>query len=410
MNTGLNIRYGKNSYRCLIHLDRLSITFRHWSGSTFQDIRNPDNIPSEQVFKNISLIHDKKPGPGAFYHTFIVYYNGLLVGKLHTATKVLKHELQFDFSKEIFYSFHPGFWYEVYCALKFELGLIYNNIMYVEISIDTNKDLVTQFAFYFNNCLNNKLRANDRYFLIRKNTSVSVMSNGSSFVIDGSDNEIAIYNKSEHAEDYIINYFTNNGFNGSEVFRIESRLKWNYIRKLRNKKLFDINVETLLDPKKLGTLFQVSTYNKITFKDKMIKTGYKNNRPVYLETSVMDEIFMEMAEIGKLNPEFQNNHYKDNNLIDENIIRQIYYRYLETGNEKYYKNLKASAGVAGYDDSKLKNCIMKFNHRYRGNRTIQITGGMQNALDRLSGKKSFSFQKSFYAIALKLKWHLLGIG
>ena len=410
MNTDLNIRYGKNSYRCLIHLDRLSITFRHWSGSTFQDIRNPDNIPSEQVFKNISLIHDKKPGPGAFYHTFIVYYNGLLVGKLHTATKVLKHELQFDFSKEIFYSFHPGFWYEVYCALKFELGLIYNNIMYLEISIDTNKDLVTQFAFYFNNCLNNKLRASDRYLLIRKNTSVSVMSNGSSFVIDGSDNEIAIYNKSEYAEDYITSYFSNNGFSGSEVFRIESRLTWNYIRKLRNIKLFDINVETLLDPKKLGMLFQVSTYNKITFKDKMVKTGYKNNRPVYLETSVMDEIFMEMAEIGKLNPEFQNNHYKDNNLIDENIIRQIYYRYLESGNEKYYKNLKASAGVAGYDDSKLKNCIMKFNHRYRGNRTIQITGRMQNALDRLSGKKSFSFQKSFYAIALKLKWNLLGIG
>ena len=410
MTTDLNIRYGKNNYKCLIHLDRLSITFRHWSGSTFQDIRNPDNIPSEQVFKNISLIHDKKPGPGAFYHTFIVYYNGLLVGKLHTATKVLKHELQFDFSKEIFYSFHPGFWYEVYCALKFELGLIYNNIMYLEISIDTNKDLVTQFAFYFNNCLNNKLRASDRYLLIRKNTSVSVMSNGSSFVIDGSDNEITIYNKSEHAEDYILNYFSNNGFSGSEVFRIESRLTWNYIRKLRNKKLFDINVETLLDPKKLGMLFQVSTYNKITFKDKMIKTGYKNNRPVYLETSVMDEIFMEMAEIGKLNPEFQNNHYKDNNLIDENIIRQIYYRYLESGNEKYYKNLKASAGVAGYDDSKLKNCIMKFNHRYRGNRTIQITGRMQDALDRLSGKKSFSFQKSFYAIALKLKWNLLGIG
>ncbi len=410
MNTDLNIRYGKNSFRCLIHLDRLSITFRHWSGSTFQDIRNPDNIPSEQVFKNISLIHDKKPGPGAFYHTFIVYYNGLLVGKLHTATKVLKHELQFDFSKEIFYSFHPGFWYEVYCALKFELGLIYNNIMYLEISIETNKDLVTQFAFYFNNCLNNKLRASDHYFLIRKNTSVSVMSNGSSFIINGSDNEIAIYNKSEHAEDYIINYFSNNGFNGSEVFRIESRLTWNYIRKLRNKKLFDINVETLLDPKKLGMLFQVSTYNKITFKDKMVKTGYKNNRPVYLETSVMDEIFMEMAEIGKLNPEFQNNHYKDNNLIDENIIRQIYYRYLESGNEKYYKNLKASASVAGYDDSKLKNCIMKFNYRYRGNRTIQITGRMQNAMDRLSGKKSFSFQKSFYAIALKLKWNLLGIG
>ncbi len=112
---------------------------------------------------------------------------------MHTATKNVKTELQFDFSKEIFYSFHPGYWYEVYSALKDELGLIYNNIMYLEISIDTNKDLVALFAFYFNNCLNNKLRASDRYFLIRKNTSVSVMSNGSSFIIDGSDNKIAIY-------------------------------------------------------------------------------------------------------------------------------------------------------------------------------------------------------------------------
>jgi hypothetical protein len=129
LNTDLNIRYGKNSYRCLIHLDRLSITFRHWSGSTFQDIRNPDNIPSEQVFKNISLIHDKNPNHGAFYHTSLFLY-GLLEGN-PTATKVLKHELQFDFSKEIFYSFHPGFWYEVYCALKTNLAL-FTKIMYLE--------------------------------------------------------------------------------------------------------------------------------------------------------------------------------------------------------------------------------------------------------------------------------------
>ena len=78
MTTDLHIRYVKNNYRCLIHLDRLSITFRHCTGSAFQDIRNPDNIPAEQAFKNVSLIHDKKPGPGAFYHTFRVYYKGLI--------------------------------------------------------------------------------------------------------------------------------------------------------------------------------------------------------------------------------------------------------------------------------------------------------------------------------------------
>ena len=409
MTTDLNRRHDKNNYRCLIHLDRLSITFRHWSGSTFQDIRNPDNIPAEQVFRNITLIHDKKPGPGAFYHTFIVYHKGLLVGKLHTATKVLKHELQFDFSKEIFYSFHPGYWYEVYCALKVELGLIYNNIMCVEIAIDTNKNLVTQFALYFNNCLNNKLRVSDRYFFMRKNTSVSVMSNGSSFVIDGSDNKIAIYNKSKHAEDYIITYFSRNGLNGNEVFRIESRLTWNYIRKLRNQKRFDINVETLLDSNKLAMLFQVSTYNKITFRDKMVKTGYKNNRPVYLETSVMDEIFIEMAEIGKLNPELRNNHYKDNNLIDENIIRQIYYRYLENGNEKHIKNFKAYAALAGYADTRLRNCLIKFNSRYRGNRTDSVKQRMEFALKRCSGKSTFPFHQIFNSLALKMKWNIMAM-
>jgi hypothetical protein len=409
LTTDLKIRHDKNNYRCLIHLDRLSITFKHWSGSTFQDIRNPDNIPAEQVFRNISLIHDKKPGPGAFYHTFIVYYKGFLVGKLHTATKVLKHELQFDFSKEIFYSFHPGYWYEVYCALKVELGLIYNNIMYLEIAIDTNKNLVTQFALYFNNCLNNKLRVSDRYFFMRKNTSVSVMSNGSSFVIDGSDNKIAIYNKSKHAEDYIITYFSRNGLNGNEVFRIESRLTWNYIRKLRNQKRFDINVETLLDSNKLAMLFQVSTYNKITFKDKLVKTGCKNNRPVYLETSVMDEIFIGMAEIGKLNPELRNNHYKYNNLIDENIIRQIYYRYLETGNKKYLRNLWSIVGIAFIDKRKLTTLFIKFNQRYKGNRTDSIIQRMEFAVKKCTRKSPFQLNELFYSLAIKMKWNIMGM-
>jgi hypothetical protein len=408
LTTDLKIGYSKNNYRCLIHLDRLSITFRHWSGSTLQDIRNPDYIPVEQVFKNISLIHDKAPGPGAFYHSFRVYYKGLLVGKLHTAAKVLKHELQFDFSKEIFYSFYPEYWYEVYSALKVELGLIYNNIMYVEISIDTNKDLVTQFAYYFSNCENNKLRVGDRFFM-RKSISVSVMSNGSSFVIDGSDNGIAIYNKSEHAEDYIITFFSNNGFTNTEVYRIESRLTWNYIRMLRNKKLFDINIETLLDPRKLAMLFRISTFNKITFKDRTVKTGCKNKKPVYLETSVMDEILIETAEIGKLNPELQNHHYKDNKMVDENIIRQIYYRYLETDNKKYFRNFRSYVGIASIDERKLVNLVIKFNERYRGNRTDSIKQRMEFAIKRCSKKSTFQLNEILYSLAFKMKWNIKGM-
>ena len=409
MTTDLNIRYEKDNYRCLVHLDRLSITFRHCTDATFRDIRNPDNIPAEQTFKNISLIHYKKPGHGAFYHTFIVYHKGLLVGKLHTATKALKHELQFDFSKEVFYSFYSNYWYEVYNALKSELGLAYNNIMYMEISIDTDKNLVKDFIYYYQNCKNNELRVSERYQM-KNNTSVSVMHNGTYFLIDGSDNEIAVYNKTAHAEDYILNYFSINSLGDSDVYRIEARLTWNYIKSLRYRKGLDINIDTLTDNKKMAEMFRISTKNKTLFKDTQTKICYKNRNAKYKEISITDDLPIETAEIGRLNPEMKTNHYKDNKIVDVNILRQIYYRFLETGNGSYYKNFKASAAVAGYDDSRLRTCILKFNSRYKGNRTGEISQRMQYTMEKVSSSKSILFQKIFFAMALKLKWSLWGIG
>jgi hypothetical protein len=201
-----NISAVQSEYKCLIHLDRLSITFRLWSGSTFHDIRNPDFIPQEQIFNEITLIHDISPGLGAYYHTYRVFYKGLLVGKLHAATKLKKNELQFDFSKEVFYAFHSDYWNEVYYALIKSLGIIYNNIRYMEIAVDTNKDLVGQFSSLYKNTVCNNLRSGDRYTL-KANTIVNVMNNGQSFVIAGNENEIAIYNKTKHAEDFIHEYF-----------------------------------------------------------------------------------------------------------------------------------------------------------------------------------------------------------
>jgi hypothetical protein len=106
------------NFRCLIHIDRLSITFKHCSGSTFNDVRNPEHIQFEQTYKKITLIYDNSPGLGAYYHSYKVFYKGISVGRMHAATKLKKHEIQFDFAKEVFYSFYPEFWYEVYSALK----------------------------------------------------------------------------------------------------------------------------------------------------------------------------------------------------------------------------------------------------------------------------------------------------
>ncbi len=395
------------NYRCLIHLDRLSITFMHWSGSTFHDVRNPDYITCEQIYNTITLIHDSSPGIGSFYHTFKVLYKGYAVGKMHTATKLKKHELQFDFSKQVFYSFSPDFWYEVYQAIKVELGLRYNNIHYFEISIDVNKNLVAAFGNYYLNCINNYLRLGDRYRM-RRGTIVNVMNNGSSFVIGGSENSIVIYNKSSHAEQFILDYFENNGLAGQEVYRIEARLSWNYTRYLRNRRQLNIEIETLLDERKLATIFQESTRSKIVFEDTMFKTNDIHGNSHYKRISVVDDLPISTAEIGQLNLSMQVNHYK-NDSIDENIMRQNYFRYLESGNPEYFNNFKSSGKVAGYGKEKLDTLICKFNKKFMGNRTPEIINRMENTKRYISSIKGLRFGELLYSMGVKLKSQIIGL-
>lgn len=373
-----NIEAPQSEYINLIHLDRLCLTFKLWSGSTFHDIRNPDYIPHEQRFDEITLIHDVSPGLGAYYHSYRVFYRGLLVGKLHAATKLKKNELQFDFSKEVFYSFNSTFWFEIYLALKANLGILYNNIRYVEIAVDTNKDLVGQFGILYQNTLCNNLRTDDRYKL-KANTNVHVMHNGNSFVIEGSENEITIYNKSNKSEKFIQEYFSLNGLSNYNVHRIEARLTWNYLRYLRNRKGLDITVEALIDRGKLASIFKISTINKITFNDTLNSTYDKNRNKRFQSISIIDDLEIDSAEIGKLNPELQTSHYKTKS-IDETIMRQNYYMFLETGNKAYLKNLKSSSKVAGYDKSQLINFINSLNNRYNGNRTFEVYERMKLAL------------------------------
>jgi hypothetical protein len=407
LNTGNNILNGDKNYKCLIHLDRLQITFRHLSGSTFRDIRNPDSIPMDQVYNNINLIHDTSPGTGAYYHSFKVYYKGYLVGRLFTATKLKKHELQFDFEKSVFYSFYPGYWYEIYVALKSDLGIIYNNIKYVEISVDTNKNILGHFSYLFINSVNYLLGTGNRYKLKNK-TMVHILNNGHSFVIKGSKNEISIYDKAKFSEKFILDYFSNNGFLEKAVYRIESKLNWDYIRYLRSMKLLDINVETLIDPKYLATIFRISTMNKITFMDLFTKEYDGNRNPHYQKVSVTDDLPLESAEIGKLNDSMQVNHYKTG-LVDENILRQNYFRYLETGCRKYLMNFKASGKVAGYNRNQLIGFISKFNSKYRGNRTNEITERMEYAVKYLNHLPQFKLSEVFYGMGLKLRWQLMGL-
>ena len=353
------------------------------------------------------MLHDTTPGLGAYYHSYRVLYKGILVGKLHAATKLKKNELQFDFSKEVFYAFHPGYWHEVYVALKVNLGIIYNNIRYLEIAIDTNKDLVGQFGLFYLNTINNKLGIGDRYKM-KASTDVHVMHNGTSFVIAGTENKIAIYNKSRFAEDFIHDYFSNNGLAKCDVHRIESRLTWNYIRYLRNKKGLDINVETLLDQGKLANIFKISTINKLTFKDTSISTIDYNRNKQFQTISIIDDLNIDTIDIGKLNPEIKASHYKTAS-IDKNIMRQNYFMFLESGNKKYFKNFKSSSSVAGYNRSQLINFVHRLNSKYNGNRTREIHERMGYAEKNIAGSYTDKLNRLFHSMIIEMKSIMLDI-
>jgi hypothetical protein len=359
------------------------------------------------MFGEITLIHDVSPGMGAYYHSYRVFYKGLLVGRLHAATKLKKNELQFDFSKEVFYTFKSTFWYEVYLSLKSNLGIIYNNIRYAEIAVDTNKNLVGQFGFLYQNSACNGLRTGDRYKL-KANTIVHVMHNGSSFIIEGSENEIAIYNKSNNSEKFIKEYFSFNGLANYNVHRIEARLTWNYIRYLRNRKGLDIRVESLIDRGKLASIFKISTINKITFKD-TLKSTFDDNRNKKLQNiSIIDDLDIDTAEIGKLNPELRATHYKTKS-IDEIIMRQNYYMFLETGNKAYFKNFKASSSVAGYDKGQLLIFIGRLNSRYNGSRTSEIQERMDYAVGFKPENFSYRMKRAFRSLIVGLKSVIVNI-
>lgn len=392
---GNNSGWGKQN-KCLIHLDRLIITLKLKDNASFRDIRNPDNIQNVRSFGDITLQHDCLPGSGAYYHSYKVYYHGIIAGMLHTSNKMRKNEVQFHFNKELFYSYHPNYWFEVYKSLAQELGLKYNNIHYVEIAIDTDKDVFKQFQYLYNNMAENKSRKSNRYS-IKKGIMIHSMGNGSSFVIDGKDNAIAIYTKSEHAEGFILDYFRINGIGEAPVFRIECRLKWNYIRYLRNKKQLDIDIDTLIDPKKLASIFKIATKNKLSFEDRVMKTYDSSRNITYPKVSVLDNLPIDSAEIGKLKEIFISTHYSKNS-VDENILRQNYYRYLESGKKDYLKNMIASGKVAGYGKEQIEKLILKFKGSYKGHRTKIVLERMQMSWEYLSGHYLSDFWSIFYKV------------
>jgi hypothetical protein len=367
-----------NEHRSIIHIDRLNLTFRHTCFSAFKNIRNPDAIPERQKFGSIELILDNRCGSNAYYHTFGVYHNGKKVGKLHTGSKMGKPDIEFDYDKQVHYSVACDWWFSIYKSIKLELGLEYNNINYIEICVDSTMNFPDMYGYMNANSVTNKYRFND-FFKPLRNSTAEVLNGGNGFRIPGSNNSIHIYNKSNHTEDFINDFFKANNLGDKTVYRLECRLNWNYLKSLISRKEVLITPEVLLDENMLSMLFLMSVKNKLTFKDLRTKHRDKSGNAKYNEVSILDNICLNKSELLKFNPGKQHSHYK-NESTDEDIIRRTYYAFLETGNEKYFNNIRHNAEAAMIDDSTVIALLHKFNQKYRGDRTTDVLNRMEFAV------------------------------
>lgn len=396
-----NICTASPEYLSIIHLDRLELTLRHLRNSSLTNFRNPDFIQEVQSYGQISLVLDNSKGVGAYHNTFVVHYDGIRVGKLHTANKMKKPEVEFDFDKAVLYSVNRKWWYEIFSSLKSELGLEYNNIKYAEIALDTTKNLCDAYRNLYDNTIDNKSFHHD-YYKLHRGAKVDVLDNGATFNIRGKCNMISIYEKTSYAEDYILDFFKLNGFGSRPVYRVEARLNWNYLKSKMSYKKVKIDLETLMDIGMLTTLFKMSVENKLTFSDLRTKHYDKSRNLVPDKVCVLDDICLDTAGLVKFIPIPNSNHYKSDN-VDENILRQIYYRYLESGNQKYLIAFMASTKAACFKNDQVLTLVYKFNSRYKGNRTASAQDRMEYATIRYSKKPKFPFSKLISRIECKLK-------
>lgn len=184
-------------------------------------------------------------------------------------------------------------------------------------------------------------------------------------------------------------------------------MKWDYIRYLRNRKSLDITVETLKDPRQLAKIFLLSTASKTSFLDLKDKVYDENRNAHYIRINILDGLPIETADIGSLNKEIRNTHYISES-IDENIIRQNYYRFLETGKKEYFLNFRSSCSTAGYTQDQILNYISRFNHGYKGSRTQEVMERIKYANKCSSGRGFQGFKTGIRNMATKMRTLIFG--
>jgi len=170
-------------------------------------------VVKHQKYGSLELTLDNRGGSNAYHHTFVVYYHGKRIGKLHSASKFENRDVEFNFEKRVLYSERHNWWYKLLEVVKNELGLEFNNINLLEICLDSTKYFADEYGHMFANSVGNKYR-HGNYFRAVRNVKTEMLDNGNGFRINGRHNKVQLYDKRKHAEDFIQDFFDLNGLGG----------------------------------------------------------------------------------------------------------------------------------------------------------------------------------------------------
>ena len=367
----------------LVHLDKLHVTLKHHQHSAFRNIRNPDNLQAVQQYGDIELHLNNNNGSKTYHNGYDVYVEGRHIGTLLTADKYKKPYVEFDFNKRILYSNERNWWYDQLLILTRDLGLTYNNINKLEIAWDSTINNWEKYRELYINS-DRYLFSDNAFYHQSKKASTSIMHDGYQFLIDGIDNSISIYQKNLHAEDYITDFFNTNMTSNRDVYRVESKLSWNYIRKFINKKHQIIDLNTLKDTGMLTELFIESVKTKLTFQDLRTKYHDKNNNLKYsVEVSLLDDVELNTVIIPTYLPLAESKHYKADNAI-ESTFGKIYYHYLDSGQDGYIQSMEGLIRANLFSIPYIEKLLNKFSKAYNGDRTPLICNRMTFIHNRLS--------------------------
>lgn len=340
-------------------MDRLEYNFDVLSGDSLPV--DSYRLKQEEVFKfdnGFWFVHDLEVArKTSFYLGFRVFHEGVLFGKLLLHEKRQKQLARLCLDKNILYTTEPREWLSIIDLLKVTLCMKEKGAYYIEIALDTVKQLRKKLShIYHHSTLNDECI--HPIYKPNSKIDVSTLNNNQQYVVGSHSYNMTVYEKGKNLDDLLTKYFLNNQFEPEEltlINRAELRMKRNYLTQIKDK--FDLSLEGLCDEQNLRSIFSHKVKKFTRWNDLEVYSHDKNNNKKYRTIDLLGGIPMGNADRKTKTVKYTSNvslYQKD---TSKDIVRRLLDQYLKSGNCKFLVLLKESADECRIEDQQLKKLI-----------------------------------------------------